>query len=274
MKLAISTLVCPNWTLERIIEACAASGIAGIDFRGLGSELDITRLPAFNEQLPRTLATLEKHGIELPCYNTSIILITPTPDRWQMMLDECARYAELAAKTNTPSLRIFGGVVPNGMTRHEAITLARRHLRQLVKVTHATGCRVILETHDEWSAGDKLLELIGDLEPAQVGALWDAEHPWRHGESMAQTAAVLNPYLQHTHIKDTRQDGDKRLQTLLGEGDIPLNEFIAALRGIGYDRWVSLETEKRWVASAPEPEQSMPQFAQWMKAHALMRHPL
>ena len=54
---------------------------------------------------------------------------------------------------------------------------------------------------------------------------------------------------------------------LLGEGDLPLDRCIAALKSIGYDAWACLETEKRWHPTAPDPEQSVPQFAAYMREH-------
>lgn len=266
MKLAISTLACPEWSLQRIIEVTGENQIQGIDFRGVGPEIDITKLPAFKEGLDDTLAALRERSIELPCFNTSVTLVTPAPERWQMMLEECHRYAQLAEKTRTPYLRIFGGAPPKGMTREEARVLGRRHLRQLVKLAGPFGCRILIETHDAWAVGPAVLELIGEFDPAHVGALWDVEHPWRHGEPVEQTARTLRPYLAHTHIKDTRRDGETKAQMLLGEGELPLTAFLAALREVGYDGWITLETEKRWVASAPEPEISVPQFARWMRS--------
>ncbi|HSV13310.1 MAG TPA: hypothetical protein VLI90_03580, partial [Tepidisphaeraceae bacterium] len=86
MKLTVSTLSCPAWELPRIVQTAQACGITGIDFRGLGAEIDITRLPLFNEELDQTLAFLRAHGIELPCLNTSVTLISPAPERWSAML--------------------------------------------------------------------------------------------------------------------------------------------------------------------------------------------
>ena len=47
MRLSFSTLACPEWGLRQIVEAAATHGISGVDFRGLGPEIDITRLPQF-----------------------------------------------------------------------------------------------------------------------------------------------------------------------------------------------------------------------------------
>ena len=267
MKLCFSTLASPDWNLQQIIDHAVSSGVQGIDFRGIGAEIDITRLAEFNEpQLDITLARLRGAGLEMPCLNTSVTLVSPSADRWQSMLDECARYAQLAEKTNTRYLRIFGGKVPKEMTRDEARTMAQRHLRQLVKITRPSGCQVILETHDDWTTSDQVLELLHEISPEDAGVLWDMEHPYRRGEPLLDTAHRLKRFIRHAHIKDSVR-GEKGYEPrLLGEGDLPLKESIQALRAIEYDGWLCLETEKRWYPElAPDPQISIPQFANFMR---------
>ena len=107
MKLSISTLVCPNWSWPQIVGAASAHGIDGIDPRGLGHEIDVTKLPTFDAELDASMALLHEHGLEMPCLNTSIALVTPAPERWEMMLAECHRYARLAERSGAKFLRIF-----------------------------------------------------------------------------------------------------------------------------------------------------------------------
>src|SRR5438067_2398501 len=101
MKLCFSTLVCPAWSLEQIVAAAPPAGIEGIDFRGLGEEIDITKLAAFDEHLDATLKLLGWHGLSMPCLCLSVTLISPAPQRWQQMLEEFHRAAQLAAKTKS-----------------------------------------------------------------------------------------------------------------------------------------------------------------------------
>lgn len=265
MKLAFSTLVCPQWTLEEIFHCAREQGIEGIDFRGVGDEIDITRMSAFTDDLPKTLRQLKEHHLQLPCFNTSITLVSPAPDRWQMMLDECHRYAALAEKTHTPFLRVFGGCLPKGMTRSEGLALAQRHLKQAAKVASQFGCRVLLETHDDWSTAEHILELLEPFDPQSVGVLWDIDHSFRHGEPPAQTASALRDWIAHTHIKDSIMHGATRLPTLLGRGELPLGDYISQLDAIGYTGWTCLETEKRWNEEAPDPQQSIPDFVRFMR---------
>jgi sugar phosphate isomerase/epimerase len=267
MKISFSTLCCPSWNLRQMIDAAVANQITGIDFRGLGEEIDITKLAAFNGEIDATLDVLRGAGLSLPCFNTSVTLVSPAAERWQTMLEECHRYATLAAKTNTRYLRIFCGEVPKGMTRDEARMMASRHLRQVIKICAGTGAQPLIETHDTWSTGTALLELLHEFDPAEVGVLWDFEHSFRHGEAPAETARTLRKYIKHAHVKDSVLQDKHNVPRMLGEGDLPLREAFAACREIGYDGWFCLEVEKRWIPDAPEPEVTIPQFAEFMRAH-------
>jgi sugar phosphate isomerase/epimerase len=265
-KLCFSTLICPTWTLEQIIASGASSGVRGIDFRGVGGEIDITRLPEFdpNDGLMVTINSLRRAGLQMPCLNTSVTLVTPASERWQQMLDECSRHAQIDALRETRFLRIFGGSIPKEMSRDEGLSLAQRHLRQLIKICHGSGSQVLIETHDDWSTSAPILELIHEFSPEEVGILWDIEHPFRRGESPEETATALRRYIRHVHIKDSVRAASHNEPKLLGEGDLPIAQCVHVLRETGYEAWYSLETEKRWHADAPEPEQSLPQFVSYM----------
>jgi sugar phosphate isomerase/epimerase len=181
------------------------------------------------------------------------------------MLDEAQRYAALAKKTNTRFIRLFGGSIPAGMSRKDAVDLARGHLREIVNLCKPSGCKPLLETHDAWVRSPDILQLLEGFDAADAGVLWDLEHPWRGGESPAATAGQLGKRVEHVHIKDTVRRQGKSIPMLLGAGELPLEECRAALVSIGYDGWICLETEKRWHAEGPEPEVSVPQFAEYMR---------
>lgn len=265
MKLTVSTLACPDWTLPQIVEACAAAGIGGIDLRGLGPEIDITHLPEFTADLSQTLGILATHNLQIPCYATSVTLISPSPQRWHEMLDEAHRYAVLAAKTSTRFLRIFGGAMPKDLSRDESLAMAGRHLRQIVKLCKPHGAQPLLETHDDWSTSRVVRELLHEFSPADAAVLWDVEHTTRAGESPADVAGSLSRYIRHVHLKDSIRQDCKSIPKLLGEGDLPLADCFKALRSFGYEGWLCLETEKRWHPEiAPAPEVSVPQFARFI----------
>jgi L-ribulose-5-phosphate 3-epimerase len=51
---------------------------------------------------------------------------------------------------------------------------------------------------------------------------------------------TLAPYIVHTHAKDRHPQTKK---PTVGEGSVPWKEYIAALKGIGYEGWFALEDE-------------------------------
>jgi sugar phosphate isomerase/epimerase len=265
VKLSLNTLSCPSWDLATIFDTAAANQIQGIDFRGVGAEIDVTRMAAFNAELPATLAELRRRGLSMPCLNTSVTLVSPDSQRWNDMLEEFRRYAELGGKCGTQFIRVFGGGIPKELTRDEARTMASRHLRQLIKIGKIFHIIPVLETHDDWRLHEQVLSLMGDLDPAEVGVLWDIEHPFLRGEPVETTAGQLAKYLRHVQVKDSVEHEGRRLPKLLGQGELPIVPALKALKVNGYDGWLALETEKRWHAAGPEPEIGVPQFARYIR---------
>jgi len=268
MKLSISTLACPDWPLEQIVSFAAGSGVGGIEFRGLQKEIDVTRLLAFSVSLEKTLALLRGAGLSMPCLDSSVTLLAPAGPAWEGMIDECHRHARLAGAAGTPFLRIFGGKPPAGLAEGEAIALARRRLRQIVKICRPHHCTPLIATHDDWSTAAGVLELLDGFDCGDAAVLWDMEHSFRRGESPDDTVRALGDFLAHVHIKDSVQFGRRSRPTLLGRGDLPLDDCLRALRESGYDGWITLATEKRWYAEAPEPDQSIPHFTAFLRQRA------
>ena len=54
MKTSFITLACPEWDLVEILQKARGYGYRAVDFRGLKEEIDITTIPAFNENIAET----------------------------------------------------------------------------------------------------------------------------------------------------------------------------------------------------------------------------
>lgn len=264
MKFSLNTLACPAWNLDQIIAAASGSGLDGIDFRGMAEAIDITHLPEFTTDLSATVEKLKAAKLGMPCLNTSVTLVCQAPAQWDEMLEEFHRYAQLAAATATPIIRVFGGATPKELSPEQARSMAERHLRQLAKIGRPFNCRPAVETHDAWGRA-RLLELLHEFDPRDAGIIWDVEHTTHDGDDPLETVQSLKKYLAHAQFKDVVMEAGQRKPQLLGHGHLPLRAAFNALRSIDYAGWICLETEKRWDSNAPDPEFSVPQFAGFMR---------
>lgn len=266
MKIGVSTLGCPDWTLDQILSRCKAYGYQGIEWRGLGPDLDLTQSPAFATPaaVARTRQGHRDAGLEICGVDSSARLADVDAAAWAGHLDHARRMIDLAAALDAPFVRVFGG--DGSADEPRAVTASRVADRLLLLGEYAQqaggSVSVVLETHDAFSTGVQVAEVLSQAQHPRVGALWDLHHPYRQGELPQQTWAALGPYVRQTHIKDSHPGGT---YCLLGEGDIPIRDMLRLLAQGGYQGWVNLEWEKRWVPALADPEIAFPQYAQTLR---------
>ena len=270
MKLGVSTLGCPNWTLEEILARLPGYGYDGVELRGLGPDLDLTQSPHFETAaaLARTRQAFEDAGLAICSVDTSCAFVDADPAARSRNVAEGRTAIDLAASLGAPHVRVFGGTMADETSRADGVQFLAESLHTLGEHARQAGgdvC-VVLETHDSFSTGAQAAEALRQAAHPQVGALWDLHHPFRHGERPTETFAALAPYVKQVHVKDSRPGG---AYCLLGEGDIPIVDMLHLLRGGGFDGWINLEWEKRWAPELLEPEIAFPQYAarlrQWLR---------
>jgi sugar phosphate isomerase/epimerase len=258
MKLAASTLGCPDWTLAEICERFPAYGYTGVELRGLGPALNLTEVPAFAPiAIADTRQAFADAGLRVCSVDTSASFADP--DRQAGSVLETHAAVSLAQSLGSPFVRIFPGTLPGHESREAELAAMADRLRTVgTYAADNSDVVLILETHDSFSTGAGVAEVLALTDHPRVAALWDLHHPYRHGETPAQTFAALAPFVRHVHVKDSRPpDG----YCLLGEGDVPVFAMLQLLQDAGYDGWLSLEWEKRWQPDLLDPTIAFPQYA-------------
>jgi beta-glucosidase len=176
------------------------------------------------------------------------------------------RHLELAHQVGAGGVRVFPGGVGGEQVGDDDVRAVRR-LAAVADEAAARGVRLLLETHDSHPRGVDVARVLGagDLAGAQVGAIWDAAHPWIAGEEPAQTVAALEPWLAHTQVKDVvaRQRG--ATPSLTGQGVLPLDEVLRALDARGIHGPLVLEWEKAWFAGIPDLDAALAATRTWLE---------
>lgn len=268
MKLAFTTLGCPNWDMETIIAKAVENGYDGVDFRGYLGEMDIYELPEFSSDIEKTKKQFKEASLEIPCFSSSIRLFTNSEAELQNFMAELREYVKLCQAFNTPYIRVFGGNIGD-TPREEALQIVKDNLNNMLNVAEEFNVTLLLETHDSWTNCEYVRDVLDLTKSNYLQVLWDIHHPYRMAdENPEKTWEVLGDRIKYTHWKDSymRTDTSRGYQLcLMGDGDIPLQHIYQLLENKGYDGYYTLEWEKVWWPNIEEPEIAIPQYANYMQ---------
>ena len=269
LPIAFSTLGCPKWDWKTILSEADRLGYAAIELRGIQNEMDLTKRPEFGgTQLKQSLKDLDALGLRISDLGASTRLHEFEPAKRSAQLDEARRFIDLAHRLKSPYVRIFGDQIPPGQTKQATVGRVIAGFRELGEYARGSGVAVILESHGDFTDSPTLLEILKGAEMPTTGLLWDAHHTFVAGkEQPAETYRQLARYVRHTHLKDSRPEGDGVRYVLTGAGTVPVRETVRVLVANGYRGYYCLEWEKRWHPEIEEPEVAFPHYAKVIREY-------
>lgn len=262
-RLSFSTLGCPNWPLATVLKSAVDNGYAAVEFRGLAGELDLTKRPEFNTPAgaSETRRRFADQGVNICGLGSSSQMHHADATKRQSHLDSAKRYLDMAAQLDCPYVRVFPDSFPKEQEREATLDLMAQGLLDLGHHAKGSPVGVLLESHGQVSDSTMLDGIMRAAAHPQVGLLWDVVNMWADGgESPKVVYQKLRNYIRHVHIKDAKRVDGKLQYVLVGEGEAPLREAIAALVAGGYTGYYSLEWEKKWVPELAEPDVAFPHY--------------
>lgn len=268
MKLAFSTLGCPHWELEQIAHAAHLYGYAAVELRAIGGELNLLNRPEFQmNTVGATRRWLAEQDLSICCVDTSCTFDSPDVTERKDQVEIAIRHAELAAKLGAKLIRIFPDKIQLGTTRAQTRDNIASCLREVAERGPAE-VRIGLETHGDFAQGFAASEIIGLANHPNVAIIWDVANSLAAGDNIEAAAKEAAPYLAHVHLRDARAVSGQEhwLPVLAGRGSVSFVDAVSALGGLAYDGYICFEWEKYWHPEIEEPEVSLPDFVQAMKA--------
>ena len=239
MKYSFMSFSAPELSLSELFETATKYGYDAIEPRldskhAHGIEVDTTP-----EQRKAILAQVAASEIELSCLATS--LTYANPENTEKMIKDTHERIDLAGDLSVPTIRVFGGVIPEGLEREEAIALV---VDSLTKVAdHAAKRNVILciETHDHWCDPNNVATIIQQVNHPAICVNWDIMHPVRVEDvSITDSFNILKPWIKHVHVHDG--DWTEALKMVpIGTGGIDHKTAIQLLEKMEYSGYISGE---------------------------------
>ncbi len=269
LPIAFSTLGCPGWKWKTVLEQADRLGYAAIELRGIEGEMDLTKRPELvGDGLRQTRHDLEALGIVISDLGASARMHEKDPATRAAQLDEGRRFIDLAHGLGVPYVRMFGDKLPPGEAREDVIKRVVEGFQQMAAHAKTAGVVVLIESHGDFTHSSDLEAILTGVASPSFALLWDAHHTFVAGkEAPADTFKRLGRFMRHTHLKDSKPEGDDHHYVLTGTGAVPVKEQVKVLGAGGYKGFYCFEWEKKWHPEIEEPEVAFPHYAKVMAGY-------
>ena len=265
MKLSFSTKGWHGRTFQDFVAIAGELGFEGIELHNIRGELFSDRGGAFYspQACAATVRMLYEKKLSLPCID---VLSDPAdPAARDETLAEIAACLEIAHNLRIPFVRLRA--LSGAEDSSRAALCVRDLLEAALPNARARGIVLLIETVGIFSSTARLRDILNYFASDDLAALWEMYAPYAiGGESPEETITNLGAYVRHVHLKDfeTASDGSSRFCPI-GQGELPLEDLMGALRSVNYDGFISLEWDPRWMPELDDLEIIFSHFENTMR---------
>ena len=268
MKLSFSTRGWTDISWEELRKIAVDMHFNGIEVYNLHQtpELISKGGPFHKYNTQATARALKESRLEIPVFDTSIDLScenggignsAPNAENREGYIALLKELMDAAKNMAVPYISV--------KAEYEDEQMVRNNLDELLPYAEQCGLSVLIKTSGIYADTARLRNLMDDYARDELAVLWDLHHPYRdQGETPAETIRNLGAYVRHVHMRDS---DDKDTYNLIGEGTMPIDEFMRALSSIDYDGYISLEWKKSWMEDLTDLEIIFPYFVNYMNRY-------
>ena len=259
IKLATMSSVCPDWTLDQVVEGMQRHGYQGFEPRvewGHASGIEATLTARERE---RIRARMEGEGLEICCIASGARMAAADPAERAGHVEEVKKYIDLAADLGCSRVRVFGGERDRRRELMAVVDYVVEGFAQVLPAAESRGVTLLLETHDEWCASAPVRAVVEQTGSPHLRVLWDFMHPQRELEKVEESFQVLRrvhqPHPRSRRPHRRRTGGGQRCP---GERDIRLPDPPAPARRSRIQRLLLGRGDPRAGAAATTPTRCLP----------------
>ncbi len=255
MKIAFSTLACPDWTLGAAAQRAAALGYLGVEMRSFLSPKERMPSDPMSMDPARVDSVFDDAGVTPVCLATGVRYdrVIEPPLIGRIFVNEEAgvgdtkRFVDLADRAGIRFVRVY----PGRLRASEPTTWSTRRITERLKLAaqtcRNTDVRLLVENEGSFAQADRLAGLIGAVDSQWLGASYNILSAINAGGCPIRGVRALGDRLRIVRVCDIDEDGNP---VPLGRGRFPLGRLIETLGEMGYDGWIVYEYPKLWTPGA------------------------
>ncbi|MEK6795923.1 MAG: sugar phosphate isomerase/epimerase family protein [Spirochaetota bacterium] len=240
MNYSFMSFSAPTLSFKDLCAAAKEYGYDGIEPRAGAGHAHGVELTA-DADARRTIRMMsENTGIAVSCIAISSSYSDPADTKEQ--IETTREYIDLASDIGCGRIRVFGGQLKGDLVRSTGIEHLASALQELAPHAERRRVRICVETHDGWCDPAHLAEVMRRVDDEWVSVNWDIMHPVRtRAASITESFDLLKPWIQHLHIHDCSEYGEKIRFVPVGTGIIDHRAALHLIEGHNRDIFMSFE---------------------------------
>ena len=254
MKLSFSIEHWNDTDWQSFTAAAEYTGMKGIEMHDITGVRFMGKDSPTNPELASSVRRrLRNAGLSVPCIDT---VGDFTDEGFPAEFAECA---ETAINLGVPCISVH-----TDCTDKETCFAA---LSDLTDICTGDVC-ILVETAGAYSDTQKLRDLLNEFADDQsLAACWNMSATSGIGREDAETTITnLGAYVHHVHICDYSPADGGITPQLMGEGVLPVEEMMNALRSVNYDGFISLQWDPASAPDIADLEIILSQFKNYMRS--------
>ncbi len=244
MKLVFST---KNVPAESYINLCNLTAEYGFD----GFELfdPIAEKEAHEDSILRSAVNAAAKRKLINRHIGVSFLTCPEPVTSATDPELLKKYVSLAARASA-----LGVVVQIGEPDSDAL---KKVFAPAIKKAEKNGALILIETVGALADTQKIIEIIRSFGSACIGVCWNIRETYFTAKEDADTTIQnLGAYINYVRIGDRKEGKD----VLLGDGVLPVADFMNALRSLNYEGYLAVD----WNEEITDPDIVLTHFISYI----------
>ena len=255
-------IVCGNYSyglfsLDYFLDSMNRLNQTNIEFWGAGPHLYQDECSV--SDVDAIVKKIRSHHLNVICYTPEQCMYPVNiASREKGIRDWSVNYLkrslEIACQMEAPRTLITIGQGYRNESRDEAWARCRNSLQELAEYAGKMGTTIMLEhltktTTNLCVTASQLKDMIRETGGPYLKAMVDVDMAARVGEGPREYLEAMGTDIQHVHFIDGMPGG----HLALGDGILPLDQYVRDLEDFGYDQYLTLEILSDKYHENPEP---------------------
>ena len=261
MKLSFSTKGWHNSSFNDFCDIAVDLKFQGIELHNVNNRLFTDKNGAFHDySAAATVRMLYEKKLNLPCID--VLSDISNASIFEKATKEATKCIEIAGNLKIKLVRIKA----EANTDDDAIDNCVKFINTVLPLAEEKNITLVIETSGLFAKTTVLKDLLNRFASDNLAALWNFSGAYfEGGESAEDIIKNLGAYVKHVHINDAIKTADGIEFCLIGEGELPIDEMMLALRSVNYDGFISLVWDPTWCKELDDLEIIFAQFVGYMK---------